>query len=87
MIWVVSVVRAICIIRISWYQGCGLGVENVVGVGGSRLFCLESESKIESVKFYLLRPKSQDTTRQQTIILPERLCIVTETLKARTKTE
>ena len=32
-------------------QGCGVGVEAGVGVGRSRLFCLESESEMESIKF------------------------------------
>ena len=36
-------------------QGCGVGVEPGVRVGGSRSFWLESESELESVKFGRLR--------------------------------
>ena len=36
-------------------QGCGVGVETGVGVGRSRPFWPESESELESVKFYRLR--------------------------------
>ena len=36
-------------------QGCGVRVEAGVGVGRSGPLCLESESKLESVKFCRLR--------------------------------
>ena len=37
-------------------QGCGVGVEAGVGVDRSRPFLPESESELESVTFYRLRP-------------------------------
>ena len=42
----------------TYNQGCGVGVDVGVGVGRSRRFCPESESELESVKFYRLRLRS-----------------------------
>ena len=56
-------------------QCCGVGVETGVGVGQSRPFCLELESEVESDS----GPESQDTNRQQPMILDEQLCIVLKT--------
>ena len=57
-------------------QVCRVGVE--VGVGQSRPFRLELESERELVHFVDSDsgPESQETTRQQTIILADLLCFV-----------
>ena len=52
----------------------------------SRVFCLESESELESKKPDSdSGPEAEGTTRQQTKILAEWLCIVLKTLKDRKK--
>ena len=77
--FLVSYVNAFCGCQISPlcnYQGCGVGVEIRVRVGWSRPFCLESKSELESVKFCRLRLRpgvSHNTTRQETVILAERV--------------
>ena len=40
------------------YRGCGVGVETGVRVGRGRLFCSESGSELESVKFCRLRVRA-----------------------------
>ena len=75
------------ILSYCYKQGCGVGVETGVVVGRSRPLCLESELKLESVHFFDSdsSPESQCTTRQKTMILAERLSIVSKTLKDRKK--
>ena len=60
-----------------------VGVEAEVEAGRSRVFCLESESELESGRNADSGsgPESQDTTRQQTKNLAKWLCIVPKTLK------
>ena len=71
----------------SHYQGCRVGVETAVGVGRSRSFRPESESELESVKFYRLRlrPGVASYHPSTYVIWAVRLCILPKTLKDRKK--
>ena len=64
-------------------QGCGVGAEAGDRVGRSRPFYLESESELDSVKFYRLRlrPGAAGCELSTGSDFSERLCIVSKTLK------